>query len=220
LWWQQNPRVFRDFIDDQGETYVKLNFLIVMTVVLGIAVLPVMAQQTWSIDPAHSAAQFQVRHLMISTVRGEFEKMSGTVFFDGKDFSSVRAEAVIEVASINTRVPRRDDDLRSTNFFDAASYPSITFQSKRVEKINGRNFNLVGNLTIRGITKEVTLAVEASPIIKGMGGERRIGAHATTELNRQDFGVQWNRTLDGGGVVVGDEVQITLDLELTQPATK
>jgi polyisoprenoid-binding protein YceI len=194
---------------------VKLKLLAALTTI-GISVFPALAQQTWTIDPAHSAAQFQVRHLMISTVRGEFEKMSGTVSFDGKDFSSIRAEAVIEAASINTRVQRRDDDLRSANFLDAAAYPTITFRSKRVENINGRNFNLIGDLTIRGVTKEIALAVEASRIIKGMSGEPRIGAHATTQLNRQDFGVKWNRVLEGGGVVVGNEVQITLDLELVQ----
>ncbi len=174
------------------------------------------AQTTWSIDPAHSAAQFQVRHMMISNVRGEFGKMSGKVFFDGKNYSTLRAEAVIEVASINTREPKRDNHLRSSDFFDAATYPFITFKSKRVEGIRGNEFNLVGDLTIRGITKEITLAVEATPVVKGMTGESRIGAHATAKLNRQDYGVKWNRSLDSGGVLVGDEIQITLDMELIQ----
>jgi polyisoprenoid-binding protein YceI len=199
---------------------VRLRFLMVWVAVFGIAVFPAMAQSIWNIDPAHSVAQFEVRHLMISNVRGEFEKMSGVVSFDGKNYSSIRAQAVIEVASINTRVEKRDDDLRSSNFFDAATYPTMTFKSRRVENIKGNKFSLIGDLTIRGITKEITLAVGASPVIKGMGGERRIGAHATTRLNRQDFGVKWNRTLDGGGVVVGDEVQITLDLELIQAIAK
>jgi polyisoprenoid-binding protein YceI len=174
------------------------------------------AQSTWNIDPAHSAAQFQVKHLMISNVRGEFGKMSGWASFDGKNFSTLRAEAIIDVASINTREKKRDDDLRSANFFDAATYPTITFKSKRVEGIRGNSFGLVGDLTMRGITREITLAVEATPVIKGMGGESRIGAHATVLLNRQDYGIKWNRSLDSGGVVVSDEVQITLDLELIQ----
>jgi polyisoprenoid-binding protein YceI len=199
---------------------MKLKFLAVMAVALAITVLPSMAQSTWNIDPAHSAAQFQVRHLMISNVRGEFGKMSGVVSFDGKDYSSIKAEAVIDVTSINTREKKRDDHLRSPDFFDAAKYPTITFRSKRVESIKDGSFNLVGDLTIHGVTREVTLAVEATPSIKGMSGERRIGAHATARLNRQDFGVKWNSTLDGGGVVVGDEVQITLDLELIQAAAK
>jgi polyisoprenoid-binding protein YceI len=185
-----------------------------------VITLPAMTQTIWSIDPAHSAAQFQVRHLMISNVRGEFSKMSGTVSFDGKDYSSIQAEAAIEVASINTREPKRDTHLRSSDFFDASNYPTITFKSKRVTNINGNRFDLIGDITIRGVTKEITLAVEATPVIKGMGGESRIGASATTRLNRQDFGVKWNSTLDGGGVVVGDVIQITLDLELTQTIAK
>ena len=180
------------------------------------AVQPALAQTTWTIDPAHSAAQFQVKHLMISNVRGEFGKMSGQVAFDGKNYTTIKADAVIEVASINTREPKRDDHLRSADFFDAASFPKITFKSKRVEAVAGNKFNLVGDLTMRGTTKEVTLHVEASPSINGMGGETRIGAQATTKVNRQDFGIKWNRALDAGGVVVGDEVQITLDLELTR----
>ncbi len=172
------------------------------------------AQSTWTIDPAHSAAQFEVRHLMISNVRGEFGKILGTVSFDGKNYATVKAEAVIDVASINTREPKRDAHLRSSDFFDAATYPTITFKSKHVENIRGNSFNLVGDLTMRGVTKEISLNVTATPIIKGMGGESRIGAHATVTVNRQDYGVKWNKSLDAGGVVVGDEVQITLDLEL------
>ncbi len=178
--------------------------------------LPAAAQSTWNIDPAHSAAQFQVKHLMISTVRGEFGKMSGNVAFDGKDFSTIKAEAVVDVASINTREKKRDDHLRSADFFDAANYPTITFRSKRVENVKGNNFNLIGDLTMRGVTREIVLEVEATPVIKGMGGESRIGAHATGKVNRQDFGVKWNRSLDSGGVMVSDEVQIILDLELTR----
>ena len=179
-----------------------------------------LAQSIWSIDPAHSAAQFQVKHLMISTVRGEFGNLSGTVSFDGKSFSTIKAEAVIDVGSINTREKKRDDHLRSADFFDAAKFPAITFKSKRVENVKGNNFNLVGDLTMRGVTREVTLAVEATPVVKGMGGEPRIGATATARLNRQDFGIKWNRSLDAGGVVVSDEVQITLDLELAAETRK
>jgi polyisoprenoid-binding protein YceI len=176
----------------------------------------VMAQSTWSIDPAHSAAQFQVKHMMISTVRGEFTKMSGQAVFDGNNYATIKAEAVIETASINTRVAKRDEDLRSANFFDAATFPQITFKSKRVEGIRGNKFNLIGDLTMRGVTREITLNVEASPVVKGMSGDNRIGAQATGNLNRQDFGIKWNKSLDAGGVVVSNEVQITLDLELSQ----
>lgn len=188
---------------------------IVLAVVL-LAALPVAAQSTWTIDSAHSAAQFHVKHLMISNVRGEFSKMSGTVTFDGKNYSTIKAEAVIQTASINTREPKRDDHLRSADFFDAAAHPTIVFKSTRVEDVRGNNFKLVGNLTIRGTTRQVTLDVEATQIVKGMNNEKRIGAQATTKINRQDFGVKWNRTMDAGGIVVGNEVQIVIDLELMQ----
>jgi polyisoprenoid-binding protein YceI len=193
---------------------MKQIILAALIAMLAIAIQPAVAQSAWSIDPAHSAAQFQVRHMMISNVRGEFGKMSGTVSFDGKNYATVRAEATVEVDSINTREPKRDTHLRSADFFDAAKFPSITFKSTRVETISGNKFNLVGDLTMRGITREITLNVEAAPIIKGMNGEPRMGAQATARLNRQDYGIKWNRSLDAGGVVVGDEVQITLDLEL------
>jgi polyisoprenoid-binding protein YceI len=199
-----------------GGTHMKLIILTAFMVIFTFTAQPAMAQSTWNIDPAHSAAQFQVKHLMISNVRGDFGKMSGQVVFDGKNYATLKAEAAIEVASINTREPKRDEHLRSADFFDAAAFPKITFKSKRVEGISGNKFNLIGDLTIRGTTKEIALNVEATPIIKGMGGEARIGAQATTKLNRQDFGVKWNRALDAGGVVVGDEIQITLDMELTQ----
>ncbi len=197
---------------------MRLQALLTVFAALFLIASPAIAQSSWNIDPAHSAAQFQVKHLMISTVRGEFGKLSGTASFDGKNFSSVKAEATIAVASINTREQKRDDHLRSADFFDAANYPSITFKSKRVEAVQGNNFTLVGDLTMRGVTREISLAVEATPIIKGMGGESRIGAHATGKLNRQDYGIKWNRALDSGGVVVSDEVQITLDLELVRDA--
>ena len=174
-----------------------------------------MSQSVWNIDPAHSAAQFQVKHLMISTVRGEFTRL-GKGELRPKGLLTVKAEAAIETASINTREPKRDDHLRSEDFFHAAKYPQITFKSKRVEAIQGRNFKLVGDLTMRGVTREITLDVETTPIVKGMSGEPRIGAHATATLNRQDYGIKWNRALDAGGMVVSNEVRIVLDLELTR----
>ncbi len=195
---------------------MKTTGFLVCLMLLGAWIRPAFSQPVWNIDPSHSAAQFQVKHLMISNVRGEFGKMSGKITFDGKNFGTVKAEAVIDVASINTREPKRDNHLRSADFFDAATYPNISFKSKRVESIQGNKFTLIGDLTMRGVTKEIALDVEVSPIIKGMSGESRIGARATGKLNRQDFGIKWNRSLDAGGVVVGNEVQITLDLEFTQ----
>lgn len=177
---------------------------------------PAVAQDTWNIDASHSSVQFRVKHLMISNVRGEFGEFSGRIQFDGKDCSNVKADVTIQAASIDTREAKRDEHLRSADFFDTASYPTITFKSKRVQGVNDRKFSLVGDLTMRGVTKEVVLDVEATPVVKGMRGEARVGAQATTRINRQDFGVKWNRALDAGGVVVGDEVQITIDLELVR----
>jgi len=183
------------------------------------ASLPAAAQgTTWQIDAAHSQATFQVRHLMVTNVRGDFGKMSGKIDWDGKSFATVKADATIDVASVNTREQKRDDHLRSPDFFDAATHPSITFKSKRAEVAGPKKFKLVGDLTMRGVTKEVTLDVEATDIVKDPRGGLRIGAQATTTINRQDFGVKWNRTLDTGGVVVGDEVKIMIDLALVQAA--
>lgn len=173
---------------------------------------------TWNIDAAHSSASFAVRHLMVTTVRGEFGKMSGKVSFDGKNFASVAAEATIDATTINTREPKRDEHLKSPDFFDTATHPAITFKSKRAEAAGPNKFRLIGDLTMRGVTKEVTLDVEATDAVKGARGETRVGAQATTRINRQDFGVKWNRTLDAGGVVVSDQVDITIDLALVKAA--
>jgi polyisoprenoid-binding protein YceI len=184
--------------------------------VLGITA-PALAQtKTWDIDSSHSAASFAVKHLMVATVRGEFGKLSGQVSFDGKDFAGVKAAATIDVSTINTREPKRDEHLKGPDFFDVATYPTITFTSKRAEAAGPNKFRLIGDLTMRGVTREVALDVEATAPVKGMRGETRVGAQATTRINRQDFGVTWNRSLDTGGVVVGDEVTVTIDLSLVE----
>lgn len=173
-----------------------------------------VAADTWQIDPAHSVAQFSVTHLMISTVRGEFGVMSGTVEYDGKDVSSIKADVTIDVASISTRNEYRDKDLKSDHFFDVAKFPKLTFKSKKVVPGKAGAFQLVGDLTMHGVTKEVTLEVTGpSKVIKGARGESRVGASAGTKVNRQDFGVSWNATVDGAGVVVSDSVSITIDIE-------
>jgi polyisoprenoid-binding protein YceI len=181
---------------------------------------PAFAQTaTWNIDTAHSAATFAVRHMMLSTVRGEFGKLSGTVQFDGKDVKTVQAEATIDANSIDTREAKRNEHLKSADFFDTAKFPTITFKSRRAEPVSAGRFRLVGDLTMRGVTKEVTLDVEGpSAELKDQRGNTRIGATATTKINRQDYGVSWNRALDAGGVVVGDEITVTIDLELIKPA--
>jgi polyisoprenoid-binding protein YceI len=169
---------------------------------------------TWQIDPNHSAAQFSVRHLGVSTVRGAFTKVSGSATHDPADPSKDTLEATIDANSVDTRVEMRDNDLRSPRFFDAQKYPTITFRSKQTKAAGSGKLQITGDLTIRGVTKEVVLDVDgpSAPIKDPMGKGLRMGASATTRVNRQDFGVS---ALSGA---VGDEITITIDTELVQPA--
>ena len=185
-----------------------------------VALAPAAAA-TWEIDPSHSSAQFSVRHLTVSNVRGEFGKIAGSVQFDGKDVRTIKVDATIDAASIDTREPKRDEHLRSADFLDVAKYPTITFRSKRAEPAVAGRFKLVGDLTIRGVTREAVLDVEGpTPEIKDPWGNVKRGATATTRINRIDYGVKWNAVLDAGGVVVGEEVAITIDLELIREASE
>ncbi len=171
----------------------------------------------WQVDPAHSAAHFSVRHLMISNVRGEFTKLSGSALINPADPAKSSVEITIEAASINTREPQRDEHLRSADFFDVAKYPTLTFRSKRVEALGAENFKLTGDLTIHGVTKEVTFSVEGpTAAIKDPWGNIRAGVTASAKINRKDFGLVWNALTEAGGVVVGDEVKITIEAELIQ----
>ena len=184
-------------------------------VLLVAAALPCSAQvSTWQIDPAHSAAQFSVRHMMISTVRGDFQKMTGMMQLDEKDITKSTIEVTIDTTTVDTREPKRDAHLKTPDFLDVANFPTITFKSKSVSAAGAGRLKVTGDLTIRGVTKEVVLDVEGpTPALKVVNGTRR-GVSATTKINRKDFGVSWSRALDGGGVVVSDEVNITLDVEL------
>ena len=172
---------------------------------------------TWQLDPAHSNAQFSVRHLGISNVQGEFTKVSGTVQLDDQDISKSTVTANIDVASLDTRVQQRDNDLKSDHFFDAAKYPIITFQSTKIQKTGEDSAKMTGNLTIHGVTKEVTFEITGpTKPIQVMGGTRR-GASATTKINRQDFGIVFmSNTLPGGDEMIGDTVTITLDIEMVK----
>jgi polyisoprenoid-binding protein YceI len=179
------------------------------------------ATSTWQIDPAHSAAQFAVKHLAISTVRGAFTSVKGTVQFDDKDITKSSVDVTIDVNSVDTRQPDRDKDLRSDHFFDAEHFPTITFKSKRVEQLSPGKLKITGDLTIHGITKEVVLDVDGPTApVKDPWGNQRMAINASTKINRQDFGVKWNQTMDNGGVVVGDEVSITIDAEMIPKAAK
>jgi len=173
-------------------------------------------KDTWQLDPPHSSAQFSVRHLGVSTVRGAFTKVSGTVHYDAANPGKASLQATIESASVDTRVEMRDNDLRSPRFLDAQKYPTITFQSKKVEAAGDGKLKVTGDLTIHGVTKEVVLDVDGpTPAIKDpMGKDRlRAGASATTKINRNDFGIT---SLPGA---IGDDITITLDIEMIKPAT-
>jgi polyisoprenoid-binding protein YceI len=179
-------------------------------VAIAIIVAPAFGQiQSWSIDPAHSSAQFAVRHMGISTVRGAFTKVSGSVQYDPADPTKTTIDSTIDANSVDTRVEMRDNDLRSPNFFDVAKYPSLTFKSKRVEVAGTGKLKVTGDLTIRGVIKEVVLDVDGpSAAVKDPSGSLHIGAGASTNINRKDFGV------NGAGPMVGDDVTITIDLEM------
>jgi len=184
--------------------------------VLALAlVLPVSGRaETWVIDPAHTVSGFTVRHLMISNVTGVFEVTRGTIEYRPGDPGSVKADITVEAKSVNTRIGRRDDDLRSDNFFNADKFPTLAFRSKRVQNVRAEGFDLVGDLTIRDVTREVVLKVDGPTApIKDPQGNRRVGATASTTINRKDFGIMYNRTIEAGGVVVGDEVKINLEVE-------
>ena len=187
---------------------------------LVLAAVPALAAAaTYQLDPAHSAAQFTVRHMMVSNVKGNFTKVSGTVEFDPKNLAGSRVEAVIDATSVDTREPKRDAHLKSADFFDVANFPTITFRSRKIEAAGQGKYKVTGDLTIRGVTKEAVLDVDGpTPEIPSGPGMFRAGAEATTHINRKDFGVSWSRAMDSGGVVVGDEVTISLDVEMVRKA--
>lgn len=179
---------------------------------LAIAASAAAQAGSWQIDPNHSSAQFAVKHLAVSTVRGAFTKVSGSATYDPADPSKTSLEATIDANSVDTRVEMRDNDLRSARFFDVQKYPTITFHSKQVKVVSAGKLQIAGDLTIHGVTKSVVLDVDgpSAPIKDPMGKGQRIGASATTKINRQDFGIT---TMPGG---IGDEITITIDTELTQ----
>jgi polyisoprenoid-binding protein YceI len=170
---------------------------------------------SYDLDPSHSSAQFSVRHMMVTNVRGEFGKLSGTVELNEKEPKKSKVEATIDTATINTRDAKRDEHLRSADFFDVEKFPQMTFKSTEVKQAGKGKFKVAGNLTLRGVTRPVVLDVESAPTeLKDPWGNVRRGAVATGELHRKDFGLLWNQALESGGVLVGDTVKITLDLGL------
>jgi polyisoprenoid-binding protein YceI len=172
---------------------------------------------TWDIDPAHSTVEFSVRHMMVTTVKGQFQKVKGTVELDEKDPNKSTVEVSIETASIDTREAKRDAHLKSPDFFDAAKFPALTFKSTKIEKAGKGKFKLTGDLSMHGITKSVVLAVEGpSASIKDPYGRTVRGVMATGKLDRKDWGMTWNKALDSGGFVVSDEVKLDINAELAE----
>jgi polyisoprenoid-binding protein YceI len=186
---------------------------------MDMAVAEAAVQQgltTWSIDPSHSHVEFAVRHLMISTVKGRFTGVSGTVRSDDGDPARGEVDISIDVASIDTREAQRDAHLRSADFFDADNFPTIAFKCRRIDGVSGDRFRVAGDLTIRGVTREVVLDVTSEGRGNDPWGGERAGFSATTKIKRSDFGLTWNQLLETGGVAVGDDVKISIDVELVK----
>lgn len=177
---------------------------------------------TWQIDSSHSAIQFSVRHMMISKVRGNFESFSGTIDFDPDNMTNSTVDVTIDAASIKTRDAQRDGHLKSPDFLDVENYPALTFKSTRIEQTGAKAGKLYGDLTIRAITRPVVLDVEYAGLAKSPWGTTSAGFSASTKINRKDWNLTWNQALETGGVLVGDEIAISIEVELVkqeQPAT-
>ncbi len=191
------------------------NIIVSISTIIALALPTFAFATTWTIDPDHSNVGFKVRHLMVSNVKGNFDKHTGTVEINDKDITKSKIEVSIDTNSINTNVQKRDEHLRSADFFDVAKYPAMTFVSKKVAKASKDKLKVTGDLTLHGITKQVVLDVEGpTKESKDPWGNIRKGATATTKINRKDFGLVWNTALETGGVAVGEEITITLEIEM------
>lgn len=189
--------------------------------ILVIAFPLIVSAATWNIDPEHTNVGFKVKHLMVSNVKGVFEKFTGTVDVNEKDISKSKVDVSIDAKSINTNVVKRDEHLRSADFLDVAKHPVMTFTSKKIAKAGKGKLKVTGDLTLHGVTKEVVLDVEGpASESKDPWGNIRTGASASTKINRKDFGLTWNKALETGGVVVGDEVQINIEVEMIKAQPK
>jgi polyisoprenoid-binding protein YceI len=178
---------------------------------------PAQTTTTWNIDPAHTAAEFKVKHMMIANLKGHFSKVSGVLIRDESDPTNDRIEATIEAASIQTRDEQRDAHLKSADFFDVEKFPTLHFKSTGINIVSKGELSVEGDLTIRGVTRKVSFAVEGpTPPAKDPWGNTRIGISASTKISRKDFGLTWNAALETGGILVGDEVTITLDAQFVK----
>ena len=178
---------------------------------------PATAVSTWNVDPVHSGAEFKVKHMMISNVKGQFTGVSGTLSLDEADITKSKIEATIDAASINTREAQRDAHLKSADFFDVEKFPTLSFKSTKVTKKDEGELAVEGELTIHGVTRNVIFHVEG-PTAPGKDpwGNTRIGLSATTKINRKDYGLTWNAALETGGILVGEDVTITLEVQLVK----
>ncbi|HEY9792268.1 MAG TPA: YceI family protein [Candidatus Obscuribacterales bacterium] len=188
-----------------------------MAIALVPLAMPALAENTWHFDGAHSGAQFKIKHMMVSNVNGTIRGVNGSAQYDGKNVKALQVDATLDATTIATGEPNRDKHLRSDAFFDVEKYPTITFKSKKVVAAEHGKYKLVGDLTMHGVTKEVALDMDKpSDVFKDAKGNEHIGTEAHTTVNRTDYGISWNKTLDQGGVMVGDPVDITLDVELVK----
>jgi len=186
-----------------------------ISTIIALALPSFVFASTWNIDPEHSNVGFKVRHMMVSNVKGNFDKHTGVVEIDDKDITKSKVEVSIDTNSINTNMQKRDEHLRSAEFFDVAKFPKMTFVSKKVARAGKDKLKVTGDLTLHGVTKEVVLGIEGpSKESKDPWGNIRKGAMATTKINRKDFGLVWNAALETGGVAVGEEITITLEIEM------
>ncbi|MCK8502601.1 MULTISPECIES: YceI family protein [Myxococcus] len=179
-----------------------------------------MALKTWQLDAAHTTVGFMVRHMVVAKVHGRFTKFEGKVVVSGDDLSQGSAEVKIEAASIDTGVEQRDNHLRSPDFFDAAAFPKLIFRSKRVQDAGKGHYRVVGDLTIRDVTREVTLDTEFLGKVKDPWGNERLAFQASTSIERKEFGLSWNQALEAGGLLVGERVDITLDVQAVAVAAE
>ena len=192
-------------------------YIIPMALFIAFAIPFFSDAATWQMDPDHSSFQFKIRHLMVSNVKGDFSKSRGVVTIDDRDITQLKVEVTIDAASVNTSHAKRDEHLRGADFFDVARYPTITFVSKKVMRTDTNRLKVIGDLTLHGVTKEITVDVEGpTQEVKDPWGNFRRGATATSKINRRDFGMTWNKMLDTGGVLVADELDIYVEVELVK----
>ena len=184
---------------------------------MGSSTAPQTTAATWNIDPVHTVAEFKVKHMMISNVKGQFSSVKGSLILDQADAAKSRVEATIDAASINTREPDRDAHLKSADFLDVEKFPTLSFQSEKISRTGEGELAVDGALTIHGVKRNVRFTVEGpTPPGKDPWGNTRIGVSATTKINRKDFGLHWNAALETGGILVGEEVTITLDVQFVK----